>query len=110
MTLESVKTLILFIAALPFLVLWLPCSLSAEEAKGVPEPVTIDHGTTETASEQATAESETEGTMEGEKTKSGYGNSGQFGGPKSVGAQLKTDDTVKKPLFTMDGLQRTLKP
>jgi len=109
-TVKSVKALILFIAALPFLVLWLPCFLSAEEGKGVPEPVTIDHGTTETASEQATAESETEGAMEGEKTKSGYGNSGQFGGPKSVGAQLKTDDKVKKPLFTIDGLQRALKP
>lgn len=39
-----------------------------------------------------------------------YGDVPQFGGPGSVGADLREDHEVKETLFRFDGLQRTLKP
>ena len=74
------------------------------------QATSIGHGAAETTTEWTTAETEAAAAKEEDKTKSGYGDSGQFGGPKSVGVQFKTDDKVKEPLFTIEGFQRALKP
>ena len=44
------------------------------------------------------------------QSRSGFEDVPEFGGPSSVGAQMKKDDTVKETVFRFDGLQRTLKP
>ncbi len=41
---------------------------------------------------------------------SGYEDIPTFGGPGSVGAQLKDDDEPKEPYFRFEGIQRGLKP
>ena len=48
--------------------------------------------------------------QEGDKTKSGYEDISQFGGRSSVGANLKEDDEIRKPLFRIEGINNALKP
>ncbi len=48
--------------------------------------------------------------QEDSRTKSGYEDVPQFGGPGSVGANLREDDEVKKPWFRIEGIDNALKP
>ena len=48
--------------------------------------------------------------LEDSNTKSDYGDVPQFGGPSSVGGNLKEDDEVRKPWFRIEGIDKTLKP
>jgi len=61
------------------------------------------------AAAQVPGEGAEEPTETGE-TKAGYGEGAQFGGPNSVGAQLRTDDEIKRPVFKLEGLHRAFKP
>ena len=45
-----------------------------------------------------------------DQSKSGYINLPQFGGPKSVGAQLKSDNEIKQPIFDLKDVHRAFKP
>lgn len=47
---------------------------------------------------------------EAPKTTSSYEDVPQFGGPGSVGADLKEDDEVTKPWFRIEGIDNALKP
>ena len=44
------------------------------------------------------------------KSKSGFEDVPQFGGPSSVGGSLREDDEVKKPWFRLEGIDRALTP
>jgi porin len=44
------------------------------------------------------------------QTKSGYEDVPQFGGPSSVGANLKEDNEIRKPFFRIEGIDNALKP
>jgi porin len=44
------------------------------------------------------------------KTKSGYEDVPQFGGPSSTGAQLEENDEVREPLLRFPGIDKALKP
>jgi porin len=46
---------------------------------------------------------------EDSKTKSGYEDVPQFGGPGSVGSVLKEDDELRKPWFRLEGINKALK-
>jgi porin len=50
------------------------------------------------------------GTSTEEETQSGYEDIAEFGGPESVGTQLKENDAVREARYRFDGLQRTLGP
>jgi porin len=45
-----------------------------------------------------------------DQSRSGYGNLPQFGGPKSVGAQLQSDNEIKQPIFDLKDVHRAFKP
>ena len=47
---------------------------------------------------------------QGPKTKSGYEDVPQFGGPSSTGAQLEENDEVREPLLRFPGIDKALKP
>ena len=47
---------------------------------------------------------------EGSNTKSGYEDVPQFGGPSSVGGNLREDDEVRRPWFRLEGIDRAIKP
>ena len=60
---------------------------------------------------QQASDSSVESTAEqGSKTKSGYENVPQFGGPSSATAELKEDDEVKETHFRFDWIKRNLEP
>jgi hypothetical protein len=44
------------------------------------------------------------------RSKSGFEDVPQFGGPNSVGATLSEDDEVSKPWFRLEGIDKALKP
>ena len=48
--------------------------------------------------------------QEESQTKSGYEDVPQFGGPSSVGANLKEDNEIRKPFFRLEGIDKALKP
>jgi hypothetical protein len=48
--------------------------------------------------------------QEGDKTKSGYDDISQFGGPSSVGANLKEADEIKTPFHRLENIDNALKP
>ena len=48
--------------------------------------------------------------QESGETKSGYEDVPQFGGPSSVGANLKEDNEIRKPFFRLEGIDKALKP
>jgi len=48
--------------------------------------------------------------QEDTKSKSGYDDIPQFGGPSSVGANLKEDNEYREPLFRIEGIDNSLKP
>lgn len=48
--------------------------------------------------------------QEDSNTKSGYEDVPQFGGPSSVGGNLKEDDEVRKPWFRLEGIDNAIKP
>jgi len=102
--------MVLCFGAAAFLALCLPLSLFAEEAKMEPKLTSVAHGTAEATTESATVESEATPDNEGDKAKSGYEKEARFGGPNSVGSQLKTDDKVKEHLFKLEDLQHAFKP
>ena len=47
---------------------------------------------------------------EGSNTKSGYEDVPQFGGPSSVGANLREDNEVRKPWFRLENIDKATKP
>jgi hypothetical protein len=51
-----------------------------------------------------------EATQQSDTRQAGYENVPEFGGPSSVGSQLKEDDALKEPRYRFDDVQQLLAP
>lgn len=102
--------MLLYTATVVFLTIWFSSPLFAQ-APGMKEvPNSPGQQLTEASTATATAEPQIAEVKENDRTKSVRQDSTQLGGPKSVGAQLKTDDKREKPFFAMESFERALKP